>query len=937
MAKKIHQIAKELGIKSKDLVTRCAAEGIPNIVNHMSTVSAGLEETIQSWYSAAASVESAEPEGEAGALTAVAARTVRKAAKKVHATATKKKVSQQTEEIDESAAIQKALEETRKIAKKGAAESSDEVMQRVAAQSAVAEPAAAEPIAAERIPTSGQAATLAAVAEAATPTQADAAAAAAPAPEAAAGTGRARRRAVAVPNVPKRPNEVAPAGPMLGDVQSPARLSGPKVVRIEEAEIIARPKRRPGPEPVGRGGPGFPPPTDLSAGGEVSRRNTRRKNRSGREGRSATADGPGERPTRMRNWGQQDLLEREERLRGSHGYIKTVRRDATRADHGGEKAKTAVETGGVVRIQEPFTIKDLSAATGVQVNQIIRGMMKKGIMQANPNAGLPVELAVDLMLEHNIELDVEEKKSAVDVLTEEFEKREAVDVQPRAPVVTILGHVDHGKTSLLDAIRQTNVAAGEAGGITQHTSAFRISVRAGDDEKTIVFLDTPGHEAFTAMRARGAQITDIVVLVVAADDGLMPQTIESINHAKAAGVPIIVALNKIDKPEATEGNLQRIYGQLAEYELSPVEWGGKTEVVKTSATKRIGIQDLLDTIDFQAQLMELKADASGPARGTVIEARMVEGRGAVANVLIQHGRIKIGDFIVIGRAYGRVRDMVDDRGQRLKEAGPSTPLEISGIDTVPDAGDRCYVVSSLRKAEEAASQRLAAERERALAAPKVTLENIFTQMKGAERKDLNLVVKADVQGSVETLKRSLEEISTDELQVRVLHAAVGGINESDVLLAETSDAIVLGFHVIASARARELAEARDVEIRNYQIIYELLDDVRKAASGLLAPEIREDVLGHATVREVFRISKVGMIAGCYVTDGTIERNARIRVTRADIVIENNRVLEQLKRFKDDVKEVRSGQECGMKIEGYDDIKPGDVLECYRMVEVSRRI
>ncbi|MCC6909243.1 MAG: translation initiation factor IF-2 [Phycisphaerales bacterium] len=938
MAKKIHQIAKELGIKSKDLVERCEAEGIPNITNHMSTVSAGLEQTIHSWYAGGSDedevVETAE---DAGALTAVAARTAKKAAKKVRATARKKLASQPVEETaDESAAMARALEETRKIAKKGSAETSEEVIRRVEAQTASTEPShAPAPMApSEEMPAEQREAPMEAPGSLAA-----AASAAVPSAPAQAEAGADRRRGVAVPNVPKRPQQVTPAGPMLGEVQSPAKLSGPKVVRIEEAEVVDRPRRRTlGEGPGGRGPMAPAGPMDGPPTGDVSRRNTRRKNRSGREGRSASADGPsGDRPARSRNWGQQDLLEREERLRGAHGYIKTVRRDASKSDHGGEKAKTAAQVGGLVKIHEPFSIKDLSAATGVQVNQIIRAMMKKGIMQANPNAGMPTDLAVELMMEHNIELDVEEKRSAVDVVTQEFEQRETVDLQPRAPVVAILGHVDHGKTSLLDAIRQTNVAAGEAGGITQHTSAFRISVRAGDDDKTVVFLDTPGHEAFTAMRARGAQITDIVVLVVAADDGLMPQTIESINHAKAAEVPIVVALNKIDKSEATDSNIQRIYGQLAEYELSPVEWGGKTEVIKTSATKKIGIQDLLDTLDFQAQLMELKADAAGPARGTVIEARMVEGRGAVANVLIQDGRIKVGDFIVIGRAYGRVRDMTDDRGKRLKEAGPSTPLEISGINQVPDAGDRCYVVSSLRKAEEAAEQRVAQERERALAAPKVTLDNIFTQMKGAERKDLNLVVKADVQGSVETLRRSLEDISTDELQIRVLHAAVGGITESDVLLAEASGAIVLGFHVIASSRARELAENKDVELRTYQVIYELLDDVRKAASGLLAPEIREEVLGHATVREVFKITKVGMVAGCYVTDGTIERNAKVRVTRDGIVVENNRVLEQLKRFKDDAREVRSGQECGMKIEGYDDIKPGDVLECYRMIEVSRKI
>ncbi len=957
MAKKIHQIAKELGIKSKDLVARCEVEGIPNITNHMSSVSAGLEQTIHSWYAGADEDVQEESAEESGALTAVAARTTKKAAKKIRATAKKKTVTQHVEEeADEVAAMAKALEETRKIAKKGAGESSEEVIRRVEAQTATTEPAVtptapAVPAAPQETPAieeseafTSAAGSLDAAASApsaeAEPTEAAASAEQASESTQAPTAAAERRRAMAVPNVPKRPKDVTPAGPMIGEVQSPAKLSGPKVVRIEEAEVVDRPRRR----PLGEGGPGRGPggpmgPMDAPpSGGDVSRRNTRRKTRSGRDGRSASADGPsGDRPARSRNWGQQDLLEREERLRGAHGYIKTVRRDASRADHGGEKAKTAAQVGGVVKIQEPFSIKELSSATGVQVNQIIRAMMKKGIMQANPNAGMPTELAIELMLDQNIELEVEEKKTAVDVVTQEFEDRETMDLQSRAPVVAILGHVDHGKTSLLDAIRHTTVAAGEAGGITQHTSAFRINVRAGDDDKTIVFLDTPGHEAFTAMRARGAQITDIVVLVVAADDGLMPQTIESINHAKAAEVPIVIALNKIDKPEATDNNLQRIYGQLAEYDLSPVEWGGKTEVVKTSATKKIGIQDLLDTLDFQAQLMDLKADAAGPARGTVIEARMVEGRGAVANVLIQDGRIKVGDFIVIGRAYGRVRDMTDDRGKRLKEAGPSTPLEISGLNMVPDAGDRCYVVSSLRKAEEAAAQRVSQERERALAAPKVTLDNIFTQMKGAERKDLNLVVKADVQGSVETLKHSLEEISTDELNIRVLHAAVGGITESDVILAEASGAIVLGFHVISSSRARELADNKHVELRTYQVIYELLDDVRQAASGLLAPEIREEVLGHAAVREVFKITKVGMIAGCYVTDGTIERNAKIRVTRNDIVVENNRTLEQLKRFKDDAKEVRSGQECGMKIEGYDDIKAGDILECYRMIEVSRKI
>lgn len=650
----------------------------------------------------------------------------------------------------------------------------------------------------------------------------------------------------------------------------------------------------------------------------------------GAAGRAAT-------PEQDRSWRQQDLLEREQRLRGAHGYIKMIRRESKKREQGqGPRAKTARETGGIVKIEEPFSIKDLSAATGVKAADILKVLFNKGVM-TTINAGIETDVAMEVMMDWGIELEVVEKKSATDLVAEQFETREAVDVRGRAPVVTILGHVDHGKTSLLDRIRNANVAAGEAGGITQHTSSFRVQVQAGETEKSIVFLDTPGHEAFTAMRSRGAQVTDIVILVVAADDGVMPQTVESIAHAKAAEVPIIVALNKIDKPEATDDNLQRIYGQLAEHDLSPAVWGGSTELIKCSAVKNEGVQELLDTIDYQAELMELTASFGGPARGHVLEAKMVEGRGPVANVLIREGTLHVGDFIVSGRAFGRVRDMTTERGERLKEAGPSTPLELSGLNALPDAGDPIYVVESLRMAEEAAEQRLTFERERSLSTPKVTLDTLFTRMGESERQDLNLIVKADAQGSVETLKKSLEELSTDELNIRVIHSAVGGIMESDVLLAEASNAIVLGFNVIPVSTARELAEHKNCEVRTYQVIYELLDDVKKAASGLLSPELRQEVVGHAEVRQVFKVSKVGMIAGCYVTDGTIERNANIRVTRDGIVVENDRVLEQLKRFKDDAKEVRSGQECGMKIEGYDDIKAGDVLECYKTIQIERTL
>jgi translation initiation factor IF-2 len=753
-------------------------------------------------------------------------------------------------------------------------------------------------------------------------------------------------------NVPQRPQVISPAGPQLKQPER-TKLAGPKVIRVESPEPVAAPQPRRGGRsdsgPVGRGGPrggrgvgpeppGAPP---RGRGGGSSRRNKRRsataRPESGRTGRSGGL-GSGDQD-RGFNWREQDLLERERRLNRSAGFIRAARRDNLKrtSGTGGQKARAAVDTGGKVKVEEPITIKNLSAATGVKVNDIIRQLVRGGDMVANADAVLDTEKAMELMLEYNVELEVVEQKTAEEQIAEQFAEREMIDERPRSPVVTILGHVDHGKTSLLDRIRQTNVAEGEAGGITQATSAFRVPVRLGEGDRMITFIDTPGHEAFTEMRSRGAQVTDIVVLVVAADDGVMPQTVESINHAKAASVPIIVALNKIDKPEATDSNIQRILGQLTEHELNPVEWGGSTEVVRTSAVKDEGLQDLLETLDFQAQLLELTADYGGQAEGTVIEAQMEEGRGAVARLLVQQGQMNQGDFVVVGRAYGRVRDIVSDRGERIKEAGPCTPVAISGIDEVPDAGDKFYVVKSLRDAEAAAQERRQQERERELAKEKVTLDNIFEKLSEQGRKELPLIVKADVQGSLETLKSTLAKIGSEEVVVSIKHAAVGGVNESDVGLAEASGAIIVGFNVTSSGAARRAAEARGVDIRFYDVIYDLTDDVTKAAEGLLEPELKLEVLGHAEVRDVFKVSKVGMIAGCYVTEGTIERHAQIRVTREDIVVEKDRRLEQLKRFKDDVKEVHAGQECGMRIEGYDDIRVGDILECYKTREVRRSL
>lgn len=666
-----------------------------------------------------------------------------------------------------------------------------------------------------------------------------------------------------------------------------------------------------------------------------NRRNRRRAaaEPTGRAGsrRSARAD------VDISEWSEQDLLEREARLSRSEGFLRQRRRDQKLKDQTHRvHAPTPAETGGKVTIAAPFTIKDLSAATGVKAAEIVKRLFLKGVM-ATANSGIEPEQAQEIMLDFNIELEITEARTAEAEIAERFGQREAVDIRPRPPVVTILGHVDHGKTSLLDKIRNTNIAAGEAGGITQATRAFRAHVNVEGQDKTITFLDTPGHEAFSEMRARGANMTDIVVLVVSAIDGVMPQTVESIKHAQAAKVPIVVALNKIDLPGVTESQVQQIFGKLAEQGVNPVEWGGSAEVVRTSAVTGQGIRELLEVLDLQAQILELKADFGGPARGTVIEAKMEEGRGATAQLLVQNGELRVGDIIVAGRACGRVRDITDDRGQRVDCASPSMPVLISGLDRLPDAGDRFFVVENLRQAQDAAEHRQQEERQRELAQPKITLDSMFAALKERSLNELLLVIKADVQGSVDVIKGAVEKVSTDEVKVRVLYAAAGGITESDVNLAAASGAVIVGFNVIANAKARQAADAKGVEIRSYQVIYDVIDDVKRAAEGLLEPEVRLEVLGHAEVRKVFRISKVGSVAGCYVTDGTIERNALIRVTRDGIVIENDRVLDQLRRFKEDVKEVKAGMECGMKILGYDDIKEGDVLECYKKTEVKRTL
>ncbi len=922
MAKRVFEIAKELGIKSKAIVEKCRAEGIPESVikNHMSTASAGLEATFREWFSAADGEGTAVETTEHVDIETVRAKPVRKAkpAKKIVVDAPDAESG--SEASGTSVGLAEPEEKT---------EASDAGIDRVSRSNAGKpdeDSAAASPDDLSdgpgRQPESD-----------APDSNVDPSTSRAPAPKPT--KTKMSPSAPAPMNVPSRPQVVKPAGPQLGEKEV-VKLSGPKVVRVEAPEPVdTRPRRAPrqgGGYGGGGGGGGYGGPMDAPPTGDDRGRSPRRGGKGGGRRGAPSRQGGGQ--DGGGSWSPQDLAERQQRLQHAGGYLRQRRQQLQRSEQ--TQSASLAQSGGKVSITEPFTIKELSAVTGVKGAEIVKQLFLQGVM-ATINSGIESEKAQEIMLEYNIELEVVEAKSAEKQVSEAFEDRTRVDERPRGPVVTILGHVDHGKTSLLDRIRSANVADGEAGGITQATSAFRVPLKLGDDEKFVVFIDTPGHEAFTAMRARGAHVTDIVVLVVAADDGVMPQTIESISHAKAAGVPIIVALNKIDKVEATDANIQRILGQLAEHGLNPTEWGGETEVVRTSAIKNEGISELVEILDLQAQILELAADFDGPARGSVIESKPEEGRGNVANILVQEGKLKVGDFVVVGRAFGRVRDITDDRGNKLREAYPPMPVQVSGIDALPDAGDKFFVTDSLKKAEQAAEQRRDKERHEQLAQPRVTLDSLFSQIAEADLKEILVVLKADVQGSVDVIRQEVEKISTEEIKVRVLHSAVGGITESDVILAEASRAIIVGFNVIPSGKARRQAEDKGVEIRSYRVIYDITNDLRQAAEGLLSPDIREEVIGHAEVRQVFKVSKVGSIAGCYVTNGVVQRDALIRVTRSDIVIEHDRKLEQLKRFKDDAKEVRSGMECGMKIHGYDDIKEGDILECYKQIEVKRKL
>ncbi|MDB5298371.1 MAG: infB, partial [Phycisphaerales bacterium] len=750
---------------------------------------------------------------------------------------------------------------------------------------------------------------------------------------------------------------VTPAPKLGSDVaRTPAKIQGPRVVREEKPEVVPVPGSRgprgprPGDAPAftqarpqqGRGVKVTEEEDDAearkkaaAAKGAAGRTNSNR--RRGPDGRR------GEAQEKLREFSEADLAERRTRLAQAASHRAGVDRHMVKTQARGSHplAKTGLQKGVPIEIEEPITVKSLSAALGVKANDILTKLIRQGVF-ANINQNLDHDTAQMLALDYGAELIVAQQETLEEELVGEFDARERPDASlvSRPAVVTILGHVDHGKTSLLDRIRKANVAAGEAGGITQHTAAWMVQVGQGDAAKRVTFIDTPGHQAFTSMRARGATMTDVVVLVVSAAEGVQPQTIESINHAKAAGVPIVVALNKIDRPDSNE---PQVLGQLAAQGLNPVEWGGDTEVIRTSAVTGQGIDDLIEILDYQSQLLNLRTDPTAPARGTVIEARMDAGLGPVVTLLVQDGTLRPGDVVLGGPGYGRVRMLLNDRGESVQEATASVPVVVSGLNDLPAAGDKVYQVEDLDRARTIAEERENFNRQLSLAGrTQVTRDTLNDVIRAGETKTINIIIKGDVQGSVETLAKTVTDANTEEVKVKVIHAAVGGITESDVELAAATKAnggkvVIIGFHVVPEESARVQAEQYGVEIRLYRVIYEIFDDLKKALSGMLTPEIREKLHGHVEIRQVFKVSRVGNIAGCMVTDGHIQRGSKMRLSRGGIVITQDLAIETLRRGKDDVKEVKSGFECGIKLANYDDIKIGDILEAYIREEIERTL
>ncbi|MBI9017774.1 MAG: translation initiation factor IF-2 [Phycisphaerae bacterium] len=944
MAKRVHQLAKELGVKSTAIVTKCNAEGL-DVKNHMATLSAGLEATIREWFSGqelSTTVEESAPVDLEKVKTKKKSKMA-EPAKTVQDDSDDKDDKATEAEIQEPAPQQTPVKTTEPAVADMPLRQGKELPKRVSPQEQVATEIAPEPQGPESVEPSIDDSPVSEV-----PEEVKTQPQIIPEPtDQANNIKKSKSKAKAKKTEHQGPRFVghietnkplAPAPKPINFIPKPAVLSGPKVIRTEKAEYLPAPPGRGPRRPRFDSGPTndvdnqpIPAATGSSAKKTTKKRHAKHvseeeKNTAARK--KVTRSGRRGGNKDIMSFRDRDLAERQARLAAASSG-KLHKRERRMTNHGGgtQAQQKKIEQA---TIKEPVIIKDLCAAIGIRANQIIGKLMGMGIM-ANVNASIDTDSAMMVALEFGVELTVEEQKSMWDSLAEDFETIADQDIQPRPPVVAFLGHVDHGKTSLLDYIRKESVTKGEAGGITQHIGSYLYD----DGKRRVTFLDTPGHKAFTEMRARGANMTDIVVLVVAADDGIMPQTEEAINHAKAAGVPIVVAMNKIDMPSADP---TRVMGQLAEHELVPTEWGGDVEVIQTSAINGTGMTDLVEILDYVAEVHALKARTEGDSTGWVIESNMTSHFGPVARMLVKEGTLNVGDIVVTGSSHGRIRTMTDATGEKLQSAGPSSPVVITGLSEVPIAGDRFYVINDASKSAQIAAEQQEKKRQKNLARrSQITLENLFAEIKAGEVKELNVIVKADVQGSVDVLCNALTELNTAEVAVRVLHAAVGPISESDVVLAQASNAIIIGFQVVADEHSRSLAERENVEIRLYRIIYQISDDIRKALEGMLEPTIQEKPLGRAEVRQIFKISRLGTIAGCIVKDGSITRNAKIRVVRDGIIIRDETPMDSLKRIKDDASEVKSGYECGIKLIGFDDLKPGDILEAFEYIEVARTL
>ena len=709
-----------------------------------------------------------------------------------------------------------------------------------------------------------------------------------------------------------------------GDKKKPSRNKGEggkdRQDRSERKDRKERPERQERQDRPRKPQSERPAPAPASGGGKASKGKSKKffdnRDRDKQSRFDRREDGPAGRRNNSNNIYDEAALEKQERHKRKY-KTKVVE----------EPTAEELLPEGTIAVTVPITVAGLSEQAEISVSKIIMAMMQMGVM-ATINQTLDKD-AVEMLAEDlGLQIVVTEEEPEIEEPGIDTHEDSENELKPRPPIITVMGHVDHGKTSLLDAIRNTNVTAGESGGITQHIGASEVTING----RKIVFLDTPGHEAFTTMRARGAQVTDIAVLVVAADDGVMPQTIESISHAKAANVPIIVAINKMDKPGA---NPDRVKQELMEHGVLMEDWGGDVISVPVSAKKGQGITDLLEMILLQADMLELRANPDRLALGTVIEARLDKAKGPVATLLVSNGTLKTGQSVVAGTISGKIRVMTDDKGKTIRKAGPATAVEILGLSDVPDAGDAFNVVRDDKTAREIAANRKEKMREEVLAKnASMTLEKLFSQIQEGEAKELNLIVKAEVQGSVGAIITSLEKLETPEVKINVIHSGVGTINESDVMLAETSNAIIIGFNVRPTTAVTNQAQAADVEIRLYRVIYDIIDEIQDAMKGMLDPEYKEEVLGKAVVRDTFKVPGVGIIAGCYVNEGIVKRNAQIRLVRDGIVVHEG-VISSLRRFKDDVREVAAGYECGLGIEKYNDVKPDDVIECFNMVEVAR--